>query len=104
MIRKIPALSHTWRCRGRLLERAGNADEAQADFEAACELDPGNAEYVASMGLHHRNQGRWKEALADFDRALQLDPARGPVYCHRGSVLQLSKPETRSSHLITSHN
>lgn len=37
------------------------------------------------MGLHHRNQGRWREALAAFDCALQLDPARGLVYSHRGS-------------------
>ncbi len=84
MTRLIPC--HTWRYRGRLLERANNPDGAQEDFKAACELEPENAEYVASMGLHHRNQGRWREALADFNRALQLDPSRGPVYCHRGSA------------------
>ena len=82
------------RSRGRLLERVGNAAGAQADFEAASELEPGNAEYVASMGLHHRNQGRWQEALAAFDRTLQLDPARGPVYSHRGSA-PLTAPAER---------
>ena len=71
-------------CRGRLRERVGNASTARADLEAACRLEPGNAEYATSMGLHHRNHGRWPEALAEFDRALQLDPTRGPVYSHRG--------------------
>ena len=71
-------------CRGRLLERVGNASTARADFEAACRLEPGNAEFATSMGLHHRNHCRWPEALAEFDRALQLDPTRGAVYSHRG--------------------
>ena len=62
----------------------GNAAGAQADIEAACRLDPQNAEYMSSMGLHYRNHGRWPEALAGFDRALQLDPTCGPIYSHRG--------------------
>jgi lipoprotein NlpI len=72
--------------RGRLLERVGNAAGAGADLEAACALQPGCAEFAASLGLHHRAAGRWDAALAALDRALQLDPTSGPVHAHRGCV------------------
>ena len=77
-------------CRGRLLERVGNAVGSGADLMAACALQPGCAEYAASLGLHHRAAGRWDQALTALDRALQLDPTSGPVYAHRGCVRTLS--------------
>jgi len=57
----------------------GRLDEALADLNRAIELDPEDAETIASRGQVYRLLGREAEALADLARAAGLDPGNRPA-------------------------
>lgn len=80
-------------CRGLLLERMGQPDEARADLEAACSLEPDSAEYARSCGMAHRAAGRLAEALAGFERVLALVPNDPAALSNRGCVLLCLQPQ-----------
>src|SRR5262249_19632108 len=58
--------------RGRRLAELGRAGEAEADFNKAGELGPGNADVLAPRGVFLADSGRPEKAAADFHAALNL--------------------------------
>lgn len=59
---------------GRLREREGRPDRAEASYRRVLELDPGHARAHNNLGCLLSLQGRRAEALACFKRALEIDP------------------------------
>jgi tetratricopeptide (TPR) repeat protein/predicted aspartyl protease len=55
---------------------AGRRDfqQALADLDRACELDPGNPEYFYQRGVVHWRNRQSDLAMADFNKALELKP------------------------------
>lgn len=51
-------------------------EQALADLNRACELDPTSAEYLAQRGVVQQALKHPAKALEDFDKALALDPAQ----------------------------
>ena len=71
-------------CRGLLLERMGQPDQALPNLDAACRLDSTNAEHFRTRGMAHRTAGRLQPALADFERVLALAPDDPAALSNRG--------------------
>jgi tetratricopeptide (TPR) repeat protein len=68
--------------RGDAAYKRGDQVQAQAAFQEAVRLEPGNAQYHINLGWTLRNQGRTAEAAAAWTRALALEPDRTSLYRH----------------------
>jgi Flp pilus assembly protein TadD len=71
---------------GLLSFHAGQYDHAAEWLVRAIRQDP-RPEFLSSLGLALRQQGRNEEAFKVFDKALQLKPDDAEVWTHRGQVL-----------------
>jgi Flp pilus assembly protein TadD len=71
---------------GLLSFHAGQYDHAAEWLVRAIRQDP-RPEFLSSLGLALRQQGRNEEAFKVFDKALQLKPDGAEVWTHRGQVL-----------------
>lgn len=60
--------------RGSAYAARRDYDHALADFSRACELDPGNADYLYHRGTAHWSAGQGVLAMADLDNSLQRRP------------------------------
>lgn len=58
--------------RGVMLDLLGKADEAEADFTAALELDPALGDAHVNMGSMLIKKRRYDEALASINKGLEL--------------------------------
>jgi Flp pilus assembly protein TadD len=54
--------------------RAGNIEQAFADFNEAIRHDPKYAPGWRGRGIGHREQGNFTESIADLKRAIELGP------------------------------
>jgi hypothetical protein len=70
----------------------GDPAKAEAYFQKALQLDPGNAGVMGNLGIVYAMRGRSDEAIALFDRALAADPKNARMYLNKGRALrQLGK-------------
>ena len=74
--------------RGIAYSAKDDNDLAYADFDAALELRPKDAQAYDNRGNASSARGDQQAALADFDRAIALDPDHGPHYFSRGLMLE----------------
>ncbi|MCI0402935.1 MAG: tetratricopeptide repeat protein [Acidobacteria bacterium] len=65
----------------------GRADDAIREFQAALELDPGNATLHSLLGLAYAEAGRLPEAIASHRRALELQPGEAAHHNNLGTLL-----------------
>jgi tetratricopeptide (TPR) repeat protein len=76
--RSLHDLARAYRDRGEAqMVAAGNLDAAIADFTAAIEYEPEDANSYGSRGLALLKKGDAAGARADFEKAASLDPAVG---------------------------
>jgi len=59
---------------GLALQRLGRPEEAEKQFLAACELQPGVIEYLHAMRILHMQQQQWSKAAAAVEKLLRLQP------------------------------
>jgi predicted aspartyl protease len=62
-------------------------DQALAAVTRACELAPGNPEYIYERGMVHWHMRQPDAAMADFDQALKLKPDDLPALMARAALL-----------------
>ena len=66
--------------------RAGNLEQAIADYTKAIELDPDFAVAYNTRGFAYANSGDLEQAIADYDKAIELNPDLAVAYTNRGSA------------------
>jgi tetratricopeptide (TPR) repeat protein len=72
----------------------GKPQEALAQSEVACRLDPGNAQYAFARGLAAAEVGNNAEALEAMEKAVQLDPGFSRAWYNLGLMQQnAGKPD-----------
>ncbi len=64
---------------GEELAVAGQASEAQKEFEAALKLNPNHARTHLNLGVAWFKQGQREAAVREFEAALRLDPQLLPA-------------------------
>jgi len=62
-------------------------DGAEAEFEKAMQLDPGNAETYRMIAFLYRAMGRFEEAIRLYKKSIDLDPIKGHTYFNYGQLL-----------------
>ena len=62
-------------------------DSAEAEFEKAMQLDPGNAESYRMIAFLYRAMGRFEEAIRLYKKSIDLDPIKGHTYFNYGQLL-----------------
>jgi tetratricopeptide (TPR) repeat protein len=70
--------------RGELWARAGDLDQAIADFDEAIRLEPGKALAYSHRGNAWSRKGEKDRALADYDAAIRIDPNSPALFRDRG--------------------
>ncbi len=55
-------------------------EEAEAEYEKALNLEPGNAEVLRKKGFLYRCLGRFDDAIEVFKKSITLDPIKGHTY------------------------
>ena len=70
--------------RGELWARAGDFDQAIADFDEAIRLEPGRALAYSHRGNAWSRKGDKDRALADYEAAIRIDPNSPAVFRDRG--------------------
>ena len=85
--------------RGRILFRAGDIDNALADFEAASKMTPKDAEPLILQGLCYDKLGQATKADDAYRAALKIDPdAPEPHYRLGRTEMDRAKPATAIEH------
>lgn len=86
-----PGLSEPWAARAmvRIFDR--DWDAADADFQRALEVGPGDAQARQWRAHLLACLGRYAEAIAEIDRALELDPLSLTVITEAGNVRYLAR-------------
>jgi tetratricopeptide (TPR) repeat protein len=71
------------------LARSAKSDFAGADalFQRALALEPGNPSTLTSLAVHYRNQGRIRDALLSCDEAIRGYPEYPDAWLERGAIL-----------------
>lgn len=71
------------------LARSANRDFAAADalFQRALALEPGNPSTLTSLAIHYRNQNRNRDAVLACDEAIRCYPDYADAWLERGSIL-----------------
>lgn len=65
----------------------GEFDKADALFQRALALEPGNPSTLTSLAIHYRNQDRYREAVLACDEAIRLYPEYADAWLERGAIL-----------------
>jgi tetratricopeptide (TPR) repeat protein len=79
-----PAVQHY--DRGVNLAKAGQYEQAIAEFDKAIELDPNYTAAYANRGNVYSQIGQHDKAIADCNKAIELDPDDAEVYGNRAAV------------------
>ena len=74
----IVALAHSAR---------GEFAKADALFQHALSLEPGNPSTLTSLAIHYRNQDRNREAVLACDEAIRHYPDYADAWLERGAIL-----------------
>lgn len=79
---------------GLALFNADRADEAEAEFRRALELQPNHAFARFQLGVLHLTHRRWAEAATELQLALEADPHFTAARVNLGQALtQLGRPD-----------
>ena len=70
------------------LDCAGRPEDALERLRLAADLEPGNAQAFALMGMVYGKQRRDQEALEALDQAQHRNPNFVMIYMYRGNVLR----------------
>ena len=65
----------------------GELTAADALFDRALALDPGNPATLTSLAIHYRRQGRNRDAVLACDDAIRAYPDYPDAWLERGSIL-----------------
>jgi tetratricopeptide (TPR) repeat protein len=87
-------------------------DSAEADYNAALQIEPVDPDFYAKRGFYFLRRGRYDDALADFRRGSELDPkdggypyGEGEVYAtlgqHEKAVERLTEAIRRNAKVTT---
>lgn len=79
---------------GNLARRQGDLSGAVAHWQAAVELDPGDADALNQLGVAAANAGRWDEARDLFARAVRSFPGHPAAQANLG-ILESRMPGRR---------
>jgi tetratricopeptide (TPR) repeat protein len=63
-------------------------DRAEADYNAALQVDPVEPDFYAKRGFYFIRRGRYDDALADFRKGSELDPKDGGYPYGEGQVYE----------------
>ena len=71
------------------LARSGRGDYSGADalFERALALEPGNPSTLTSLAIHYRNQSRNRDAVLACEEAIRNYPDYADAWLERGAIL-----------------
>jgi tetratricopeptide (TPR) repeat protein len=58
-------------------------EEAIAEYTAAIEIDPDNAEAYANRGVSYAEKGNYELSIVDYNKAIELDPQNAILYYNR---------------------
>jgi tetratricopeptide (TPR) repeat protein len=58
-------------------------DEAIAEYTAAIEIDPENAQAYGNRGAAYAEKGVYKDSIPDYNKAIELDPQNAVLYYNR---------------------
>lgn len=72
--------------RGNTRLALARAKDAENDFTAALDLNPGIAMAFANRAIARKAQSRPAEALKDFQAAIKLSPGTAALYSNRGNL------------------
>ena len=62
-------------------------DGAEAEFQKALKLEPGNADVLRTIGFLYRCIGRFDEAIRLSKQSITLDPVKAITYFNFGQLL-----------------
>ena len=71
---------------GSNAHKAGNYDQAIADYDAAINLKPGYPLALSNRGAAYSSMGQPDRAIADYDAAIRLDPGDAGTFVNRGGA------------------
>jgi tetratricopeptide (TPR) repeat protein len=92
--------AQTHNLRGQALVRSGKTEEALAEFNAAIEIDPHNADALYNRGLLRQSEKQHQFAIDDFSAANGLTPQRAePLLGRAISYLALDKVKEAAADL-----
>ncbi len=77
--------------RGQLLADEGNAELANADFQAALDFNNKNWRALHNRGVSYAQAGQFAEAFDDFNRVIQLNPRYAKAYANRATLYVQAK-------------
>ena len=69
------------------LSAQGDFGRADALFQRALELEPGNPSTLTSLAIHYRNQSRFRDAVLACDEAIRHYPDYPDAWLERGAIL-----------------
>jgi tetratricopeptide (TPR) repeat protein len=81
---------------GKCLQELGECENAEAEFSAACRLDPGQPAFLANLAGLRMVENRLEPARALWNQALKIPGAAPAFYC--AVRAQLARTETRLGH------
>ncbi len=61
-------------------------DGAEAEYQKALKLEPGNAEFLRIMGFLYRITGRYDESFRKLEQSIDLDPVQAITYLFFGQT------------------
>ncbi len=76
---------------GRVLQREGRLEEAEAEFRQASTLDSKFAKPLIYLGCLLQRQGRLQEAELEFRKAIEIKPDYAEAYFNLGNALRDQK-------------
>ena len=81
---------------GLVLLNMGRAQEAQAEFQTAVDLDKASPDFLHNLGIAYAQQGRFDDAIASYKKALTFPTYTTPevAYYNMGEAyIRLNKPQ-----------
>jgi Flp pilus assembly protein TadD len=85
-VQAAPHSAITHNILGVVLDRAGHADQAFAEFNEAVKLDPNFVSARNNLGRMLAERGKTAEAIAAFERVLKLDPNHVQAHYNLGAL------------------
>ena len=74
--------------RGRCLQGLDRNEEAAADYEAAAQLEPSQANYFLNAGTAYIALGKYERAAEMLSTCISLDPAKARAYHERATAYE----------------
>jgi predicted O-linked N-acetylglucosamine transferase (SPINDLY family) len=103
-LRKQPGNAALWCTRGIAHRLASSFENALADYEHACQLDPKDVRTLGNLGEWHLARNAFAQALTWLDTALAIDPNYYEVRVNRVAALielrQMEQAHTEADQLV----